>query len=226
MRPLNAEQALERPIRTDSLPTPGEDEPLFLPADARRLWYLGFLKPWADFQEMTLDFWTSNATRNVFDEMRVHPIVPPRRRDAALTDQDPGADLLKDFFSREVLEVVGGICNRILASRAMQEADVPTHLRLGKPSSDDMGDQPIKWNPVYVVRAESDDGDEEEIRLIGHVEYLGGRPGALSWAIKEAAKNSWGSLRCVLGKFSRGDVPRCHQTIFQATYAISTTLMQ
>jgi hypothetical protein len=43
---------------------------------------------------------------------------------------------------------------------------------------------------------------EDVTRFTGEVEYLGGKPGALTWAIEEAAKNTWGSLRCVLGKLT------------------------
>lgn len=97
--------------------------------------------------------------------------------------------------------MVGGIYNQLLETLAMRELNVPKALSLGKAADEDLGNEDFewKWDPRFVVRATEVDG-VEDTRLIGHAEYIGGRPGALSWAVQEQVKNSWGSLRCVLGE--------------------------
>lgn len=110
-----------------------------------------------------------------------------------------GSECLTDSFQREVIEVVDGICNKLLQTMTMQEQDVPERVSLGKASDEVIGNGEYSWNPKYVVRAKPV-GGEEETRLVGHVEYMAGRPGALTAAIEKGKGNTWGSLRCVLGK--------------------------
>lgn len=139
------------------------------------------------------------AFKTAFEEIKGYPIAGPRPPKASLMGDSDGSDRLTDCFQREVLEVVDGICNKLLNTTTLQEADVPERVFLGKASDEDLGNADYSWSPKYVVRAKPVDSDEET-RLIGHVEYMGGRPGALTRAIKEVTRNSWGSLRCVLGK--------------------------
>ena len=97
--------------------------------------------------------------------------------------------------------MVDEICNKLLKTKALEENDPPEHVDLGKATEEDIGKDEIVFNPTYVIRSKLTNGGDET-RLIGHAEFLGGRPGALTWAIKQRKNNVWGSLRCVLGKFS------------------------
>ncbi len=80
----------------------------------------------------------------------------------------------------------------------MMDYEAPEMVEIREPKDGDIGNEGCPWMPGYIVHATTTDG--VETRMIGHVEYLGGRPMALSWAIKEQVNNSWGSLRCVLGE--------------------------
>lgn len=55
------------------------------------------------------------------------------------------------------------------------------------------------WQPSYVVTFKDFAGDEET-RLIGHVEFLTGRPGALTVAFELRRTTKYGNLRCVFNK--------------------------
>ncbi|KAL1795260.1 hypothetical protein ACET3X_007076 [Alternaria dauci] len=104
---------------------------------------------------------------------------------------------LEDVFRREVAEIVEIIYNKMLTTSMMKQLDTykqPERILLDPAMLDP------KLGPKFRFRARPAGRNmESKPRLIGHVEYLGGRLGALTWAIAEANKNSWGSLRCVLG---------------------------
>lgn len=91
------------------------------------------------------------------------------------------------------------MCNKLLKTAVLQEGDFPDYVVLGKAMEEDVGNDEMEFKPTYVIRSKTGDGDEET-RLIGHAEFLGGRPGALTWAIEQSKNNAWGSLRCVLGE--------------------------
>lgn len=92
------------------------------------------------------------------------------------------------------------VCNKLLQTLTLQQGDVPERVFLGKASDEDLGNTEFWWDPKFVVRAKPVEGDDET-RLIGHVEFMAGRAGALTAAIRDVAKNTWDSLRCVLGEF-------------------------
>lgn len=196
MKSLSAYETVLQPLPESVLPEPTDNTPLF--EGDERTWYLAFVERWNDFQGLTTQFYQSQIFRSAFDEIKGYPISPPRNSDDTTKDRSD-SDIFADSFQREVLEVVEGICNKLLKTMTMQEADVPESVFLRKAADEDLGNEDVRWAPKYVVRAKPIDGDDET-RLIGHVEYLRGRPGALLWAIQEQLKNSWGSLRCVLGE--------------------------
>ncbi|KAF1851549.1 uncharacterized protein K460DRAFT_36977 [Cucurbitaria berberidis CBS 394.84] len=198
MKPLSPLEVVVRPLPSDVLPKPEENGLLFFGEE--KLWYLGFVGRWAGFQSLVMDFYNSQLFRSACDEIKGHPIIPPRSSD--LLDGSHGSQQLADFFQREVLEVVVGIYNKLLETMTLQQLTVPDSVSLGQATDEDLGNEDLAWNPKFVVRAMPKEGDDQT-RLIGHAEYLGGRPGALSWAIQEQVKNSWGSLRCVLGDIAQ-----------------------
>jgi hypothetical protein len=130
-------------------------------------------------------------------------------RDASVANEDNGGESnlagedytgpakLEDMFRREVAEIVEIVYNEMLTTRMMKQLGAyrqPERILLNKALLDP------KLGPKFRFRARPvGQNQEPKPRLIGHVEYLGGRPGALTWAVEEAGKNSWGSLRCVLG---------------------------
>ncbi|KAH8623262.1 hypothetical protein IG631_21741 [Alternaria alternata] len=130
-------------------------------------------------------------------------------RDASVANEDNGGEgnlagenytgsaNLEDMFRREVAEIVEIVYNKMLTTRMMKQLGTyrqPEHILLSKALLDP------KLGPKFRFRARPvGQSLEPKPRLIGHVEYLGGRPRALTWAVEEAGKNSWGSLRCVLG---------------------------
>jgi hypothetical protein len=83
------------------------------------------------------------------------------------------------------------------ASRDNDEEETAS-IRLAKAEEDELANEGCQWAPKYLIRA-SLRGEDEETQLIGHVEFLGGKTGALSEAYRLRKSNKWGSLRCVLG---------------------------
>ena len=93
---------------------------------------------------------------------------------------------------------MGDIFNMLLQTNKDQSENESSSVRLAKAEEDELADENCRWSPSYVMRATLGD-ENEETRLIGHVEFLGGKPGALTEAYKLWKTNKWGSLRCVLG---------------------------
>ncbi len=185
-----------QPINTDKQPKADADAPLFLPADARRRWYLGFLHHWKDYQRHVIQHWESEGCKRAFDEIKDHEMAELQPAAPAAGEDDKAPAKFETMFRREVLEIVESVYNQLLATKTMKHADacnLPEHIALRKTETDHAA-KPRFWFRAKVT------GRDEELRLFGHAEYLGGRPGALSSAVEQAAKNSWGSLRCVLGK--------------------------
>lgn len=199
--PLSPEEVLLNPLTLTKLAELQADAPLFLPANADRLWYTGFVKPWNDFSKDALAFWFSEACRCGFDSIADHPMIPARvtEREHELSQSGQGAGFLQAFFQREVLETMQKIYIR-LSEEELFPAEGPTEIFLGDIADEDLGNAEQKWEPTYIVKA-SRNAEDESLRVLGQVEYLGGRPDALTTAIRELTRNSWGSLRCVLGTY-------------------------
>lgn len=71
----------------------------------------------------------------------------------------------------------------------------------GDPAEEKIGDDQTPWDPTYVLKALPYSHEVEfEIMMLGQVEYLSGKSGALTGAIDDCIKETWGSLRCVLGE--------------------------
>jgi hypothetical protein len=199
MESSSCRTAILQPFRTDYLPEPASDAPLFLPANEERIWYTGALDRWGEFRQLAHDSWTSQNTKIAFDEIKGDSVDAPRAADPTASEDIQGAKILEDHFRREVLEVVEKVYGKLLATTAMQETGgdtVPAAVVTVNLAEAIVG---AVRSPEFTACAIAADGGEE-LGLVGHAEYLGGRPGALTWAVNESAKNSWGSLRCVLGK--------------------------
>ncbi|KAF2033189.1 hypothetical protein EK21DRAFT_59214 [Setomelanomma holmii] len=197
-RNLGPRDTISMPLDDSNLPEPQECAALFLPADAKRFWYLGFLEDWQDFNKHALKFWKSDKCQSAFANIQHDLLLPPRSTERDLAEISTGDEHLKTFFQRDVLEVVQAVWNKLLQIKSMRGDNVPQQLQLGNLWEIDLGNDQTAWQPSFVVKAPRSDCDDEP-RLLGQVEYLGGMKEALTWAIKEATRNTWGSLRCVLG---------------------------
>jgi hypothetical protein len=199
-KPLSSREVILRILTVTGLPEPKKDEALFLPHDADRLWYLGFIKPWKQFNAEATKFWNSSKCRGAFEELKPYPISPSNT-DRDTTAESHGSEVLHSQFGSEVMDIMQNVYNKLTEFSRFKHDDVPNEVFLGHSQEEDLGNAEAVWNPSYIVKASRNGGDEET-RILGQVEYLGGRKGALTWAIKECTRNSWGSLRCVLGKLS------------------------
>jgi hypothetical protein len=77
-----------------------------------------------------------------------------------------------------------------------------TRLReciLGDAEDEGLADEECVWDPRYAIRFANFADAGYETRLIGHVEFLAGRSGALTEAYNMKHWTKWGSLRCILG---------------------------
>jgi hypothetical protein len=197
-KPLSPREVILRALAVTDLPEPKKDEALFLPNNADRLWYLGFIRPWKRFNAEAMEFWNSSKCRATFQELKPYSISPSdTERD--ITAESHGSEILFSRFRSEVMDTIQNVYNKLTGFPRFKYDNVPNEVLLGDFEDEDLGNAEAVWEPNYIVKTSRDGGDEET-RILGQVEYLGGRRGALTWAIKECAKNSWGSLRCVLGK--------------------------
>jgi hypothetical protein len=197
--PLSPREIMLRPLNIE-LPEPKEDEALFLPRDADRLWYLGYLKPWTEFNDEAIKFWKNKKIRGAFDDIKAYPIWPSAP-DSDITTDSRGSEILYSEFRGEVLDVMQNVFNKLMELSRLQSDNVPDEMFPGAPDEEDIGNDDMGWEPSYIIKT-SGGGNDEAVRILGQAEYLGGRKDALTWAIKEVSKNAWGSLRCVLGMSS------------------------
>jgi hypothetical protein len=200
--PLSPGNAILRPLSTDDLPETKEDAELFLPGDGEHLWFLGFVKPWNNFNAEAIQLLSSEKYRYAFDALKSHPMSPPPAADRALNDNNHGPEILHEKFQREVLGVLQQVHTKLMDVPGMQDGKVPNEIFLGVAAEEDLGNNEYKWNPSFVIKS-SRDGKGEKTRILGQVEYFGGRPGVLTWGIETVCQNPWGSLRCALGKSDR-----------------------
>jgi hypothetical protein len=198
-KPLSPREIMLRPLNIE-LPEPKEDEALFLPQDADRSWYLGYLKSWTEFNAEAIEFWKNKGIRGAFDDLKAYPIRPSAT-DPDITSDSHGFEILYSQFRSEVLDVMQNVYNKLMEFSRLQRDSVPDELFLGSPDEEDIGNDDMGWEPSYIIKT-SGGGNDEAVRILGQAEYLGGRKGALTRAIKEVSMNSWGSLRCVLGTSS------------------------
>jgi hypothetical protein len=198
--PLSFKDVILRSLDPGNLPEPKENEVLFLPVDADRVWYMGFLKEWSTFNRDAIMFWRCQRCRTAFEEIKIYPMVPPRAADSDITDESRGSEVLYSHFERQALEVVQKVYNSLMGTKPIEWVDQATEMFLGNARDEDLANAEVQWDPSFVVKTR-DREDEETTRALGQIEYLGGRKGALTWAVSKRTLNCWGSLRCVLGRF-------------------------
>jgi hypothetical protein len=196
-KPLGPREIMLRPLDI-KLPEPKKDEALFLPHDADRLWFLGYVQPWEEFNTHATKLWNRKDIRGAFDDLQTYPIRP-YGPDSEFTDDSHGSEILHSQFRCQVVDIMQNVYNKLMELSRLADGDFPEEFFQGLPDDEDIGNDEKVWKPSYIIKS-SGNSEGDTVRFLGQVEYLGGRKGALTWAIKESARNSWGSLRCVLGK--------------------------
>ncbi|XP_014558296.1 hypothetical protein COCVIDRAFT_94942 [Bipolaris victoriae FI3] len=203
MKHLTARAAMLQPFCSDYLPEPSPNAPLFLPADAKRHWFLGYIYRWHAFKSEAIELLKHEKCIQAFRQLRGFQVDLPHTTSPS-PSPSPAPASLESHFIREVLEPVEKIYNTLLTTQAMRDIygdDMPQGIWLESGAqNEELSAKGIK--PAFIVRSKAANG-KDEVRLLGHAEYLGGRPGALTAAIRNAGRNTWGSLRCVLGDIAR-----------------------
>lgn len=135
-----------------------------------------------------------------------NPKITVNRKNAALFECD---------FEDTALYPVQDIIAALLETDCFQRWTRLRECILGDADDEDIASEDCVWAPRYVVRFGNFGESHFDTRLIGHVEFLGGRPGALSEACGMGSMMKWGSLRCVLGK--KPPYSKVHTDSLQAT---------
>lgn len=203
-RHLSAKDIILRPLQ-GSIVREDPDLTLFLPAGAQRRWYTGFLKHWSEYQKSANTFWAGQRWQSAFDEIKGIPIPPPAPADPSLMEKDHPSTTVARYILCEAIDIVNKIYNLLLETQAMQGSIMSKYVGVSFGEEEDIcrGKAPAFF--IEFLSAEGQpvvEGLKEEAHMVGHVELLGGRPGALTWAVQEQKRNTWGSLRSVLGKCS------------------------
>jgi hypothetical protein len=194
LKPLNARDAILHTIQIDTI------EKTALPKDAERVWYLGFVDTWKHFHGEALKFWENAKLRSAFNEISRQPMSPPRTNSSPVAQSASSQERLEEQVQCKLVEVVREIANMLLLTHAWHnQEDTTAELSLIDAQDEDLGNNEYSFKPTFVISAMLQNGDDES-RLLGHVEYFDGVPGALSRAVETRAKNAWGNLRCVLGE--------------------------
>lgn len=89
--------------------------------------------------------------------------------------------------------------SQLLGYTAFRMQTSTVECELGNAEDEDIANEDCIWQPRYVIMFRSL-GQNLASRIIGHVEFLAGKPGALSEAYRQRKTGRYGSLRCVLGK--------------------------
>ena len=92
------------------------------------------------------------------------------------------------------------LTNTLLSIPALQAQTNTVACDMGNAKDEPIVTDEVVWQPSYVVKFRDDGATSLETRLIGHVEFLAGRSGALTEACEMKKTSKYGSLRCVLGK--------------------------
>ncbi|EUC42232.1 hypothetical protein COCMIDRAFT_104056 [Bipolaris oryzae ATCC 44560] len=196
--------AILQPFRSNYLPSPTANAPLFLPADARRHWYLGYVYLWKSFKSEAIEYFNHEQCVEAFRQLYGFQVEMSHATFPSPYASLPAPASLEAHFSHEVLQPVEKIYNSLLTTQVMRNIcsdNMPQGIWLESGAqNEELAAKGVK--PAFIIRSKAASG-EDEVRMLGHAEYLGGKPGALTSAIRNAGRNTWGSLRCVLGDIAR-----------------------
>lgn len=147
-----------------------------------------------------LNQWVNERHFEAFDELQgTH--APDRVYNRKITVQSDNAELFESDFEDDVVLPVQAVMATLLGTDHFQRRTRTRLCIMGDAEDEDIANEDCIWAPRYVIKF-ANFGERSEARLIGHVEFLAGRPGALSEAYKLRTTAKWGSLRCVLGRLT------------------------
>ncbi|KAJ8106143.1 hypothetical protein OPT61_g9736 [Boeremia exigua] len=122
---------------------------------------------------------------------------------------------MRPFEKQAVLATVAAL-NLLLSTESFQTWTRTRQCLMGNAEEEDIAHEDCVWAPRFVIKFRNF-GENSETRLIGHIEFLAGRPGALSEAYRLRKTAKWGSLRCVLGDISQWMLMNNHRYSFLAS---------
>lgn len=135
-----------------------------------------------------------------FDGIRIAPLSASYfNATIPVIPTNPGAFTIG--FEAHVVRTVVTVMDSLLRTQGFQEWRGTAECKIGDAEDEDIGNEDCVWAPSYVIKFRNP-GEEQDARLIGHVEFLAGQPGALSEAYRLRNTSKWGSLRCVLGNYT------------------------
>jgi hypothetical protein len=137
----------------------------------------------------------------IFAELRLEK-APGYLFDARIRVSPDKSELFECDFEEHAVRAAQWLMTTLLGTTAVKMRAYTVECELGNSEDEDIANEDCIWQPRYVVRFRSL-GGLPEARLIGHVEFLAGRPGALSQAYRMRKTGKYGSLRCVLGESSQ-----------------------
>lgn len=145
-----------------------------------------------------LDQWVNGRYSDAFVELR-ETRANDRLFGSNITVQRDNAELFESDFEDDAVFPVQVVIGNLLDTATFQRMTRTRECNMGNAEDEDIASEDCVWAPRFVLKF-TNFGERNETRLIGHVEFLAGRPGALSEAFDLQKKTKWGSLRCVLGK--------------------------
>jgi len=110
------------------------------------------------------------------------------------------AERFQEGFESQTLNAVIWFTNTLLGVPALKAQTSTVACDMGNAEDESIVTDECVWQPSYVMKFRDDGATSFETRLIGHVEFLAGRPGALTEASEMKNTSEYGSLRCVLGE--------------------------
>jgi hypothetical protein len=171
---------------------------LFASPYTDKMWYTRFMRPWVNFKEEAIHQWTSELYVKTFEYLRTLFLAPNLfNTTIPVLITHPNRFALD--FEDDVVSVVVSVMDFLLKTEEFRTWCEAVGCNMGEAKDEDIGNDECVWAPKYVIRCKTPKGDDET-RLIGHVEFLGGKPGALSESYRLRHTARWGSLRCVVGK--------------------------
>jgi hypothetical protein len=145
-----------------------------------------------------MDLWTDSWFKNAFAHLRwTHTPTDLFRPTIDLSADQ--AERFQEDFESQALSAVVWLTTTLLSIPAIKAQTSTVGCDMGNAEDESVVTDECVWEPSYVVKFR-DYAKNSETRLIGHVEFLAGRPGALTEACEMKNTSKYGSLRCVLGK--------------------------
>lgn len=145
-----------------------------------------------------MDLWTNSWFKNAFTPLRwTH--TPTELFKSTIDLSADQAERFQEAFEYQTLSAVIWLTTILLETPTGKAQTSTVECSLGNAEDEPVVTDDCVWQPSYVFKFR-DCKKDAETRLIGHVEFLAGKPGALTEAYELRHTRKYGSLRCVLGE--------------------------